>query len=94
MAKKTTSANQKRHYLHYKTHRVWAINRKKKLERHLKKYPNDAQAKKALNDSMVYRRKRPNKRTWSHSLKTFAEALRKAGLPGNIAIKDVHKAHF
>ena len=61
-----TSAGQSNRYNLYKTTNRWKTNRQKKIERHLKKYPNDSCALKAL-DNLSYRRGKPVTRQWSKS---------------------------
>ena len=60
MAKlKSTSAGKARYGI-YKTENRYTKNKAAKLERHLKKYPEDAQAKAALGNISVYSRKAPH----------------------------------
>jgi len=54
-------------------------NRLLKLERHLKKHPEDKIAKTAINN-IKYRRKTPAIRVWSKSLITLAQSYKQAGL--------------
>lgn len=61
-----TSAGQSNRYNLYKTSNRWKTNRQKKINRHLKKFPNDSCALKAL-DNIVYRRGKPLARQWSKS---------------------------
>ena len=59
MASKSRSKHQGTKYAQYKTEQRWSKNRRRKLERHLRQFPEDAQAKAALNN-IKYRRKTPN----------------------------------
>lgn len=61
-----TSKSQEGYYAKYKSSKTWETNRMVRLERALKKQPNNQQIKDALK-SMVYRRKTPNTREWSAS---------------------------
>jgi len=86
---KQTSKKQKEHYQIYKSTAKWMDNRVMKLERHLKKYPDDKQATKALKKGVEYRRKRPfswNK-VWSPINRDYAQLLREVLLNGNDALK-------
>lgn len=51
----------------YKANKKWESNRKKRLERTLKKQPTNQQVIDALKGGMVYRRKTPSTRVWSAS---------------------------
>lgn len=57
---KTAQANS------YKTLKRWETNRLKKLERHIKRFPEDKIAEKAVSN-VVYRRKDPKTQQWSHT---------------------------
>lgn len=59
----------------YKSTKRWEANRKRKLERVLKEQPNNQQVKDAMK-SMVYRRKTPSTRVWSHSWKKTAKLIK------------------
>lgn len=88
MAKKNTSPNQKAKYKEYKVGAKFIKNRKAKLERHLKKFPNDEQAKTALRRNIEYRRKKPNNsNTWSKPAKEYARLLASVGINGNFALR-------
>lgn len=62
-----TSKSSTNHFATYKTSKRWEANRKRRLERALKQQPNNEQIKSALKGGMVYRRKTPTTRTWSHT---------------------------
>jgi len=86
--KKGTSASQKAQYQSYKAEQRWKKNRILKLQRHVKRYPQDQQAKAALaraeDGDMVYRRKRPlsHKKVWTATARYEAQLLRQAGSKG------------
>jgi hypothetical protein len=52
MGKKTSSKSEKERYTAYKSQNKAEINKLKKLERHLKKHPNDKQSE--LRDQVKY----------------------------------------
>lgn len=81
---KTRSKHSKDLNARYKASNKFAANKKKKLERHLKKYPNDAQAAKVLKAGKFdWKRCTPKAKVWTQELKQFAAQLRQAGLSGN-----------
>ncbi len=57
--------------------------RRKRLERHMKKFPNDAQAQSALDrakaGTLHYRRKTPKTEVWSSHNKKMAHLFRQIG---------------
>lgn len=57
MSKKTRGVSKKEHFAGYSA--IANKNRVKRVERHLKKYPEDKQAASALSDGLGYRRKKP-----------------------------------
>lgn len=71
-----TSAGQSNRYSVYKTGNRWKTNRQKKIQRHLKKFPDDGCALKAL-DNIVYRRKVPKTREWSKSAIALATIFKR-----------------
>lgn len=79
MAKKKLSYKGKKQYPHYKNEGRFAKNKKRKLERHLKKHPNDAVAKKVLEKGgFEYNRPVPKVRKWHNAvLKKFIETNNK-----------------
>ena len=88
MAQKT-SKGQEGYYARYKSGNVQAKNRKKRLERALKRQPENAQIKQALLD-IHYRRRTPGSDGWSASgirmakiFKEFCGAFDKAILSSN-----------
>lgn len=62
-------------------------NRKRRLERHLKKYPNDDCAKTALSNGPERRRYTPHKKTWGPLDKYFAAVYASVGISGNVVIE-------
>jgi len=65
MAKgKTSSKSDQNYWSRYQTNKLWEVNRKKKLNRHLKTHPNDSCAEKALSN-IKYRRKTPKAPFWT-----------------------------
>lgn len=60
----------------YKTSRRWETNRLKKLERALKKNPENKQIEEAMK-ALVYRRKNPKIKVWSHSARRQAELFKR-----------------
>lgn len=69
----------------YKTSRRWETNRKARLERTIRKQPNNEQAKLALK-GMVYRRKTPKAPEWSASWIAAAKLFKLFGGKFNRAI--------
>lgn len=57
--KNSRSPSNKIYYTEYKARGVYAKNKEAKLKRHLKKYPNDSQAEKALEGPISFKRKKP-----------------------------------
>jgi len=60
----------------YKSSRRWETNRKRKLARALKRNPENTQIETAMKN-MVYRRKTPTNRVWSHSMRRQAELFQR-----------------
>jgi hypothetical protein len=76
MAKgKTSSKSDQNYWSRYKSNKVWEVNRKRKLARHIKKHPNDKVAERAT-QNIKYRRKTPKDPQWT---------------PGNIHIAKLFK---
>jgi hypothetical protein len=63
---KAVSKSKQAYYASYKTNSRWAANRKRKLERALKRCPNNLEIVQALN-AISYRRKTPKTRVWTSS---------------------------
>lgn len=72
MAKKT-SKNKQGKYASYQANQTWLKNKKLKQARHLKKHPDDLQAK-TLNTS--YGRKDPKSRRWTSVTKELAQLFK------------------
>lgn len=64
MANKRTSASDKAHHITYKTQKIWERNRKRKLERALKRNPENKQITVALS-AISYRRGTPKNPHWN-----------------------------
>lgn len=58
MAKKGSTKGKRERYDRYKMQGSYVKNKRAKINRHIKKHPNDAQSARALND-IHYRRKAP-----------------------------------
>lgn len=67
-------------------------NRTRALNRHLKKFPNDAVAKDALKNVATYRRCKPkaHKKVWTPERRWYAQILVEIGHNGHEALQ-VHK---
>jgi len=91
---KRNSERQKQHYKQYESFNKWAINKKRKIERHLKSCPNDKCASNALERGFVYSRKQPKAKVWSHSDKATATLFGEFGRSGHevIEMKKAKKA--
>lgn len=70
MGKKSSWVGKKQ-YGAYKSEARFSKNKKAKLERHLKKYPDDAQAQAALKKVPEYSRKKPVSRVRTSSLAMY-----------------------
>lgn len=68
-----TSRNGKGYYATYKAANIFSKNKEKKLKRHLKEYPNDAQAQEALKSQKFQPRKTPKAKRWDASSKWMAQ---------------------
>jgi hypothetical protein len=76
MAKgKTSSKSDQNYWSRYKSNKVWEVNRKRKLAKHLKRHPNDKIAEQATH-AIKYRRGTPKDPQWT---------------PGNIRIAKLFK---
>jgi hypothetical protein len=82
MATKTRSAHQKSLYQAYKAQNRWEINKRKKLARHLKNYPNDTCAANALKRGFTYSRRDPKSHIWNHTDKATAKLFTEFGRSG------------
>jgi len=85
-------SSKKNQYKSYELLRTYEKNRKKKLEKHLKKHPNDLLAKTCLDkNDYSYRRRRPIYKIWNPVSIYFASLLKMAGLNGNVALNNKKK---
>lgn len=76
MAKgKRTGKGHETRYARYKSSNQYAANRKKRLERALKKNPENKQIEVALKD-IVYRRSTPNDKHWPATKKKVAQLFK------------------
>lgn len=63
-----TSKSAEAYFARYKQSGLYAANRKRRLERALKKQPNNAQIPLAIKSLTSYRRKDPKEPYWSHQM--------------------------
>ena len=70
--KKAKGSSAEGHFARYKANKTWEKNRIRKLEKTLKAQPTNEQARTALK-CIVYRRKTPKAKEWSHSWKRVAQ---------------------
>lgn len=90
---KRRSDLQKTHYKQYQNSGKWEINKRRKLTRHLKAFPNDLCAANALKIGFTYSRKSPKASVWSHSDKAAATLFREFGQSG-IQVIEMKKARL
>lgn len=83
MANKSSSKSAEAYYARYKTEKRWETNRLKRLERALKRDPNNATQIELAMKGMVYRRKTPTTRVWSSSKRNMAVLFKR--FTGNAA---------
>lgn len=77
MAKKGSSKHKQNLYSIYKTSNTFAKNKRTKLERHLKKHPNDIQTKEVLEKGKFeYSRKESKAKMWSSTTKKYAQLIK------------------
>lgn len=88
MAKsKSKSQSKKNQHTAYKAEGRWAKNKKRKIERHLKQFPNDEVAQRALgNIGSTPKRKTPNNKMWLPSQRTLAQIYASMGINGHHAL--------
>lgn len=86
MATKKTSHKGKGSYAVYRSKNKYAINKERKLIKHLKKCPNDNTAKKCLeigrSEGFSWKRNIPKTREWSSTDKHFAKVWKDFGHSG------------
>jgi len=79
----------------YKESRRYATNKVKKIERHLRKQPNDKVAEQALKAAKTATPSRGNitscTQKWTRELKAYAHTLRKLGHNGNDALEKIER---
>lgn len=68
-----TSKSAEAYFARYKQSGLYAANRKRRLERALKKQPNNAQIPLAIKGVASYRRKDPKESYWSHQMIEIAK---------------------
>jgi hypothetical protein len=68
---KGRSKQQQGRYSSYKASQTWMSNRRKRLEKTAREQPNNEQVIKALKN-ITYRRKTPNSRVWSSTMRRTA----------------------
>lgn len=73
---KTVSKSKQAYYTQYKSSSKWASNRKRRLERELKRNPNNAEQIKAAIGNISYRRGTPKTQVWSHSAIRIAKLFK------------------
>lgn len=79
---KTSSKHQESLYKAYQATNRQATNRKRKLEKLLKKFPNNQDLVKALSN-IKYRRGTPKTSQWSHTSKAWAQTQKMFSKPGS-----------
>jgi hypothetical protein len=80
MATKKRSHRGQKTYKAYRETKRYAINKEKKLTKHLKKFPNDTTAAKALKaGNFSYKRAAPKKKEWSSTDIHFAKLYKEFG---------------
>ena len=77
MANKSSSKSAEAYYARYKVEKRWETNRLKKLERALKRNPNNAVQIELAMKGLVYRRKTPATRMWSASKRRTAQVFKR-----------------
>lgn len=84
MGKKVTGKNTQKAY---KIENRVVKNRTRKLERHVKRFPEDAQAAAALKKGLTNRRKAPKNSVWTNQTKELAHLVRLVGGNGHTVIQ-------
>lgn len=85
--KHSKSKSKKEQHGAYKAQSRYTKNRKAKLERHLKKHPEDVAAQKALdNVGSDPRREKPKSKVWSSQSRQKAQMLASVGINGMHAL--------
>lgn len=87
MAGKKRTPGEDRRYKAYKAGGQFSKNKRAKIERHLKKHPEDKQSQEALKNIPAYSRKVPKNRIWSDKTKqAYAQQLKELGYKGSRAL--------
>lgn len=85
--KKGTSKSQQARYKEYEVGFKAQHNRTVRLEKHVKKHPEDKQAKRSLKKGLTdHRRYTPHSKVWTATNRYYAGLFVKAGLNGNDAL--------
>jgi hypothetical protein len=74
---KSTGTSGTAYYARYKQEKRWESNRLKKLERALKKNPENSEQIKLAMKGIVYRRKTPSTKVWSSSTRRMITLFKK-----------------
>lgn len=77
MAGKVRGKSHEAYYSRYKSGKVWEQNRKRKLNRALKRNPENSEQILAALGNMVYRRSTPTVRHWSATSRRIAQLFKK-----------------
>lgn len=72
-----TSKSAEAYFARYKQSGLYASNRKRRLERALKRQPNNTQIPLAIKSLVSYRRKNPKEPFWSHQMIETAKLYKK-----------------
>jgi len=95
MSKKVISFKGKKWFAAYRNMSIFAKNKKRKLENHLKLFPNDAVTKKCLENGLKFgfdwKRKTPRTPMWSHTDKHHAGVWASLGHHGSKYIEYMKK---
>lgn len=79
---KRNSDRQKQHYKNYENQNKWEVNKRRKVARHVKLFPNDQCAVSALERGFVFHKPTPKSQVWSHSDKATATLFTEFGRSG------------
>ena len=93
--KKGAHLSSKEQYAAYKTQGRYTKNKRKKLEKHIKLHPNDAQTAAAfgkISESSI--RKTPNSYVWGKRQQAYAEQLASLGYNGMAALGGKEEARL
>ena len=76
MAGKIRGKSHEAYYARYKSGKVWERNRTRKLNRALKRNPENAEQIKAAMECLVYRRRTPTTSHWSATTRRIAQLFK------------------